>query len=206
MPAPIPDRLALLPTLPLHSGSHGTFDEGHCAMELVAWLAGEPHSDSPACASPVITAFVRSWNDGLPSDEDRARILGPLLPRVVGSVGSAAVEEQRAYMALDWLIRVHAPAWLDLVESCRPHAAALRALAPIVDVATAHAGDTVDAAGAAAWDAAGAAARAAAGAAGGDAAGDALRPTVEALQVSAAELLDRMLSIGDVATRKESDE
>ena len=32
----VPDRLARL---------DGAFDDGHCAMEVVAWLAGEGHTD-----------------------------------------------------------------------------------------------------------------------------------------------------------------
>lgn len=43
------------------------------------------------------------------------------------------VELQRSRMALDWLVRAHAPAWLDLVPALSPHAAALRGLAPLVD-------------------------------------------------------------------------
>jgi hypothetical protein len=183
----------------LRKGSHKSRERGVCALEAVAWLAGEPHSDRPQCACPVIAAFVISWNDALPTDEDRNRLLKPLIPRLVGSRSTKAVEERRAYLALDWLIRVQTPAWLDLTDSLKPHAAALRALDAIQDMATAKAaGSTVrgaesaaaaagDAAGDAAWDAAGDAAR--------DAAGDALKPTVSALQVSALDLIERMLAV-----------
>jgi hypothetical protein len=115
------------------------------------------------------------------------------------------VAERRAYLALDWLIRVYTPAWLDLVEATKPYASALRALGEIVDMASAKAAEPVvraataagggaarAAAWAAAWDAAGDAAWAAAW----DAAGDALRPTVETLQVSALDLLERMIAAG----------
>ena len=196
-------------------GSHDvttvpTGDRDLCIMEAVAYMAGEPWSDSPACASPVISAFLRSWNDGL-SDDDRDRLLPAAVwvPRLVGSRGDDATEERRAYLALDWLIRVQTPAWFDLLPSLAMHAAALRALPGVVDRASAAASQDVvaaardaagDAARYAAWDAAGyaagAAARAAAGdaawAAARDAAGDAIKPTVEAVQASAVDLLRRM--------------
>ena len=101
-----------LATITLKSGSHATREEGVCAMEAVAWLAGEPHSDAPECASPVIAAFLRSWNDNLPTDEDRQRLLRPLVPLVIGTRADNATELWRSYMALDWLVRVHTPAWL----------------------------------------------------------------------------------------------
>ncbi len=205
-------------------GSHSptvapTGERDMCIMEAVAYMAGEPWSDTPACASPVIAAFLRSWNDAL-SDEDRDRLLPAAVwvPRLVGSRGDDATEERRSYLALDWLIRVHTPAWLDLAPNLASHAAAMRALPEVVDMGSAkEARQTVCAAGAAAWaaawdaaraaawaaarDAAGAAARAAAGAAAGAAAraaaGGALRPTVETLQQSALDLLDRMLTCGE---------
>lgn len=33
-----PDRLARLDTITLDKGAHDSFDDGHCAMEVVAWL------------------------------------------------------------------------------------------------------------------------------------------------------------------------
>lgn len=59
-----------LTTIRLLSGKHARREEGVCALELVAWLAGEEHSDHPACVSPVVAHFVRAWNDHL-SDADR---------------------------------------------------------------------------------------------------------------------------------------
>jgi hypothetical protein len=43
-------------------GTHQTPDEGRCAMEWVSHLAGEPHSDAPACVSPVLRAHCTSLN------------------------------------------------------------------------------------------------------------------------------------------------
>jgi len=115
-----------------------TGDRDLCIMEAVAYIAGEPWSDAPACASPVVSAFLREWNDTL-SDEDRDRLLPAAVwvPRLVDSLADNATEERRAYLALDWMIRVQTPAWLDLTPSLAPHAAALRALPEIVDLTTA---------------------------------------------------------------------
>ena len=194
----------LLKSIKLQSGSHSTREEGLCAMEAVAWLAGKKHSDSPSCACPVIAAFLRSWNDALPAEE-RTKLLRPLLPKIVGTKSTAAIEEQRSFLALDWLIRAHTPEWLDLRAELKAHAASLRGLSPIVDMRTAQAArKTVDAARVAArvaaWDAAGDAAWGAAWAAAGDAARDAawaaLAPTRERLQISAVELVERMIALG----------
>jgi hypothetical protein len=162
------DRIALLDTLTLLSGSHETDSGQMCVMEAVAYVAGEPWSDHPACACPVISAFLRSWNDSLPTDADRDRLLKPLVLQLIDTKSTKAVEEKRSYLALDWMIRVFTPKWLDLVPSLAPHSAALRNLEDIADMAGAvAAGGRVRAA----WAAARAAARAAAGAAAWDAAG-----------------------------------
>ena len=165
--------------LRLLSGGHRSSEAGMCVMEAVAFVAGEQHSDAPVCACPVIGAFLRSWNDALPTDDDRTRLLGPLVTRLVDSKSTAEVELHRSYLAFDWLARVQAPAWMDLSPSLVAHAATLRGLAPLADKASvaaasaslAAARDAARAAArAAARDAARAAARDAARAAAGDAA------------------------------------
>lgn len=168
-------RIAVIP--PLSSGKHKSLKDGACIMEAVAYVAGEPWSDAPACVCPVIAAFCRSWNDGL-SDKNRDAILRPLVPRLINTRGNDAVAHRRALMAVDWLIREHAPAWLR-VAGLTAHADALIALPEIADVAqlqgvqgiidaarkdAAAARAACDAAWDAAWDA-GAAAWAAGGAA-----------------------------------------
>ena len=193
------ERLAQVTTL--KSGSHKPNDDANfCVMEAVAYVAGEPWSDHPACTCPVITAFMVSWNDGLPNDDDRARLLLPLIPALVGTRGSKALEARRANMAADWYIRVQTPAWLRLaglttqaetleafpeitdfaevpalkltLDAIRKDAAA--AWTPARTSARTSAWDAAwDAAGAAAWDAAGTAAWTAARTAAGDAAWDA---------------------------------
>jgi hypothetical protein len=88
-------------------------------MEAVAWQAGEPHGDQPSCVCPVIATFGKSWNDALGSDDERSLLLKPLVPLVIGTRSSVEVENRRAFLALDWLIRIQLPAWLHLTESLR---------------------------------------------------------------------------------------
>ena len=121
---------------PLKSGSHSGPDAGACIMEAVAFVAGEPWSDYPQCVSPVIGAFLRSWNDNLPTDADRERLLRPLIPRIINTRADAATEGRRSYLALDWMIRTFLPAWLRLAKLTE-HADKVAGLAPIVDMATA---------------------------------------------------------------------
>jgi hypothetical protein len=144
-------------------------------MEAVAYVAGEPFSDHPECASPVLGAFLRSWNDSL-SDKDR-QMLKPLIPRLVGTKASAKVEEKRAWLATDWLARECAPAFLRLA-GLTEHAEALEGLAALTTTRRAEKARLTlaaagDAAGDAAWAAARDAARAATWAAARDAARDA---------------------------------
>jgi hypothetical protein len=181
-----PDRLAELDRLSLKRGGHRDFEQGMCAMEAAAYIANEPHSASPACVCPVLTSFMARWNDGLPSDEDRDRLLKPLIPRLLGTAGDGHADE-RSWLAVDWLIRVYTPAWLATVPALVEHADRLRALPPVLAMenvtrameaitpARKDAAAAGDAAGAAAWAAAGDAAWAAAGAAAWAAAGDAAR-------------------------------
>src|SRR5918997_588536 len=68
----------------LVSGSIGDPGEGRmCLMSLVAFLAGEDHSDSPGCASPVVQAFAVAVNDRMPRAA-RQR-LKPFAPRIIGT-------------------------------------------------------------------------------------------------------------------------
>ena len=68
----------------LVGGSIGDPGQGRmCLMSLVAFLAGEPHSDAPGCASPVIQAFAVPVNDHMPGAA-RQR-LKPFAPRIIGT-------------------------------------------------------------------------------------------------------------------------
>ena len=175
----------------LKAGGHDSRAAGVCAMEAVAWLAGEKHSDQPSCACPVIASFMRNWNDNIKDDTTRTNLLRPLLPLLVGSRSTKAVELRRSYLALDWLARECAPTFLSLRDDLKAHAVALRGLKPLTDAKSCKAAQKTldaarDAAGAAAWDAAWAAARDAAGDAARDAAWDAARDAARAAAGAAA--------------------
>jgi len=111
----------------LDYGTHATAADGRCAMEWVAHLAGEPHSDQPACVSPVLRAICIALNDGL-DDAPRQR-LRPYLARTIGTAGDGR-DSARAWLALDWLIHTHAPAWLGAAGADGP-ARRLSELAPV---------------------------------------------------------------------------
>jgi hypothetical protein len=191
----------------LDKGNHDPASGQMCAMEAAAWIAGEEWSDHPQCVSPVIAAFLRLWNDALP-DATRTTLLRPLLPLVIWTRTTDADEETRAWMAVDWLVRVNAPVWFDLTPALASHAFALRSLPPVTagtasavcsvalsartaawDATLAAALDaTRDATRDAAWDAALAAALDAAGVAAWDAAWDAaLVATLDATRDAAGD-------------------
>ena len=159
MTAVIEKRLKKIQTLHLKVGSHDNEKE-FCVMEAVAYVAGEKWSDAPECACPVIGAFLRAWNDGLETDELRDELLKPLIPRLVGTK-NPDLEEKRAMMAADWLVRVHTPAWLRLA-GLTAQAERLAGLPEITSMAQVPSikptieavRDDADAARDAAWDAA----------------------------------------------------
>ncbi|MFT3665561.1 hypothetical protein [Piscinibacter sp.] len=134
-PALSEERLA---GLHLSVGGHERPSEGHCLLEVVSMFAGEEFSDHPACVDPVLAAFGRRWNDALTDQAERDH-LKRYIPMLVGTRGSVELSRLRAWMAVDWSIRVHAPIWLDLTDALKPHAEKLRALAPITDRASADA-------------------------------------------------------------------
>lgn len=119
------DKTLDLENLVLDRGDHDEDSRQFCVMEAVAYVAGEPWTDQPACACPVIGAFMRRWNDDL-SDQDR-QMLKPLIPRLVGTRASREVEARRSWLVTDWMVRVYAPAWLELA-GMKEQADALRQL------------------------------------------------------------------------------
>jgi hypothetical protein len=179
------DRLPLLDTITLEDGAHDADEGKYCAMELVAYLAGEPHSANPKCASRALTDFLINLNDTW-TEVDRQK-LKPFLPRVIGTAGDGQ-EHARGYLAIDWLIRTYTPAWLDLA-GCAVEAAELRSLRRIVDgVAAEHteAMGRAQNAASAAYSAAESAARAAADSAARAAADSAAESAADSVAYSAA--------------------
>ena len=194
----IEERLEQLQTITLGKGSHGSFEKGVCALEAVAWLAGEKHSDKPSCACSVIAAVVRQWNDQLPDDESRNRLIRPLLAKIVGTRIFGDVKQndvvmmKRMWLVQDWNMRVRTPAFLRLAK-LEENAQALAELPEVVDLASLTAcTDVVTAAYSAARSAADSAAYSAARSAAYSAAYSLFADTVAELQASFVQLIERM--------------
>ena len=190
-----------LDRITLSHGGHANRAAGMCAMEAAAYIAGEAHSAQPACVSPAITAFMAGWNDGLPSNAERDRLLKPLIPLVIGTrTNDPAVEIHIGYLATDWFLRVHTPAWLSLAGH-KAEAQALREFAPIASSSDLieiqpyldRAKNTANAAESATRSAAVTAAM--------SAANQHLAATVTILQSSATELVHRMAAVAKVAPK-----
>jgi hypothetical protein len=194
--------------LPLSRGTHKSAKEGACVMEVVSYVAGEKWSDHPNCACPIVSGFLRAWNDGV-NDHDR-QILKSFVPFLIGSRASAGVEVKRLKTIQEWLFRVATPQWLDLVglkaEADDARTNGRKAKWSEIRASAAARADAADAAFAfyayAAADVSASAAAHAADAAdvafasyAPDAYAAALRPTVEKLQKSALAMIHECLAI-----------
>ena len=204
----------------LASGAHRRPGTRRCAMEWVAHLAGEPHSDAPRTVSPVLAAFARTLNDAL--DDDTRQRLRPYLGRTIGTAGDGG-EAERVALCVRWLERECAPALLAHAglapgdDAARARTAARRSEPGYADGAR-HAARA--AARTVGWDAALAAVRAGGGDEGraltawrtardaawvaawrdGPSPWPALRPIALALQRSIFALFDRLLLAGQQTT------
>lgn len=95
----------------LDHGSHNDFQEGHCSMEVVSWLAGEGFTDAPKCASPVLTRYTIALNDRWGPEKRQA--LAPFLPRMVGT-GGDGLDGERERVAAEFLTARALGPWLRL--------------------------------------------------------------------------------------------
>jgi hypothetical protein len=87
-------------TVRLAKGRHRSPRLGACVMELASMLAGERFSDRPATASPVIAAFLRTYNDGI--DDTRRQDLYSLAASTVGTAAGRGVERERMSRCLEF--------------------------------------------------------------------------------------------------------
>ena len=79
-------------------------------MELVAWMAGESHTDHPQSVATVIAAFSRCFNDAL--DSAQRQRLGLLTARMIGTYGTRELDLARSQMLWNWMIATVVPEWL----------------------------------------------------------------------------------------------
>lgn len=117
-----------LDVITLLVGNHDTRIGGVCLMEAAAWFASEPHTDHPTCVTSVLARMGRTLNDNLP--DERRQELKMLIPRLVGTAGSAGLDETRRFMALDWLVRTYLSEWLQAAGK-QEQADAFKNLPPI---------------------------------------------------------------------------
>lgn len=133
------EKIEKIEVLILSHGSHTKADKESeqkmCAMEAVAWLAGEEHSDHPSCTCPVIAALVRRFNDRLWNDDERNTLIRPLLPILIGTNASREVAIKRGYLAADWSIRTMLPI-LCHVLGLEDQAKSCEALPAVIDQAS----------------------------------------------------------------------
>jgi|SRR5262245_11525056 len=118
--------MSLVPrTLPeqfrLSYGRSPSFKDGACLMEAVAYVAGEPHSDNPQCACPVLSTMGRKINDWL-LDDDRQRLVH-LIHRLVGTRAGTPedgeIARARAFVMIDSVIRDLIPMGFDVIGEAR---------------------------------------------------------------------------------------
>jgi hypothetical protein len=86
-------------TVRLRRGMHHSPEDGVCVMELVSMLAGEPFTDEPACACPVLAAVLRASNDRF--DDAARQRLYRYASAAVDSRGDQTVLERRVALCVD---------------------------------------------------------------------------------------------------------
>lgn len=93
----------------LTPNNHPGPEEGMCVMEMVSFLAGEEWSDTPECASPLLSEFCMTLND-TQNQTFRDR-LQTYVPCLIGTVSPEHEAERTEYLA--WaLVRKFLPAAL----------------------------------------------------------------------------------------------
>lgn len=97
----------LLSRVNLTYGKHPSLSKGACVMECVAYVAGEAHTDHPACACPVITKVAIYVNDEC--KQLREQGLNLRILRLAGSNKSREVSMRRAYYLVDYAVRTVMP-------------------------------------------------------------------------------------------------
>lgn len=90
------------------------------------------HPSSSLVAGAWATALNSAW------DDEQRQLLKPYTDRLPGSATGPADEETRAWLLIDWMVRVHTPALLRLT-GLDEHARALESLERIADPPSARA-------------------------------------------------------------------
>lgn len=105
-------------TVRLSRGRHSSPERGACVMELASMLDTGPFTDHPRSVSPVIAAFLRSYNDWV--DDRRRQDLYACAAKVVGSRSSRSVEQARTRRLMKWAAELEQRRVKRLPIGCRP--------------------------------------------------------------------------------------
>jgi hypothetical protein len=203
------DRLLKFPKLAI--GKHEEASREMCIMEAEAYIAGERHSDRPACVDPVLADMARRVNDWMTQDE-RDEFLAPMLGQFAGTIGTEGHRIARACIVFDYTFRRIIPIYLR-VRGRNSDATALELFPPIENLKQAeqvaklaqrHAAAAANAAAAAYADAAAYAATAANAAANAYAAANAAayadaRPEIVSLRVA---MLKELIAVHSTAPKE----
>ncbi len=94
-------KTAKLPKLGRYSHPAISEQEGGspslCAMEMVAFMEGESHTDVPSCVSLELAQVMQFFNDKL-SDGDRQKLL-PYLEQCVGTANDGLADKRQTILA-----------------------------------------------------------------------------------------------------------
>ena len=103
-------EVKFLERLKLYPGRHEEKTAANI-MEACGYVAGEEWTNRPECVSVILRLFTISLNNKLPGTP-RQR-LKQYIPQLINSNGDDRVENKRAWMVCDWLIRTALALWLD---------------------------------------------------------------------------------------------
>lgn len=90
----------------LSAGHHESPDKGLCVMECVAYIAGEAHTDKPACADYLCSQYAILINDQ--SIDNRRQTMIKYVLRLAGSK-SDTVAEQRFLLMINTAVKKFLP-------------------------------------------------------------------------------------------------
>ena len=123
-------------TLPAPTSTASAATSPRTAIRPVVDWMNRSTDTPPPSVCPAVALFVAVWGEVLAERDPPGSTPGPRVPYpVFGSVAAAATASsrdgharERAWMALDWLVREHLPVWIERHAPLLDHAAALRDL------------------------------------------------------------------------------
>ena len=121
----------------LSNGKHEKIEDGVCLLEAVSWFSGGAFTDRPSCVGDVLAAYVRNINDFMKDNATRNKYLIPLIPLLIGTNGTKALEQRRLFTIVDFTVQTLLPMVLNEINHSE-YAENLRRLEPITDKSSAY--------------------------------------------------------------------